>query len=68
MTEADAAFHIANNDECRETEALAALHRLCDAVDVNQLVSEFTVFPLTVAATAASAVSFWRSCHFGCLS
>ena len=48
MTEANTALLIADNDERREAEALAALHDLGDAVDVNELVDKFAValFPI----------------------
>ena len=40
MAEADTALAVADHDQRREAEALAALHRLGDAVDVDQLLDE----------------------------
>src|SRR5262249_12229634 len=44
MTETDAAFLIADDDERSKAEALTALHHFGDAVDVNEAVDELAVF------------------------
>jgi hypothetical protein len=54
MAEADPALAVADDDECREAEALAALHRLRDAVDVDQLLDQ--LFAAIVAPAAAATV------------
>ena len=61
MAEADPALAIANDDQRGEAEALAALHRLRNAVDVNQLLDQLfaAVFgaAATIVATTAIAVT-----------
>ena len=54
MTEADPALAIANDDERRKAEALAALDRLRDAVDVNQFLDQ--LFAAIVAAWTAATI------------
>jgi hypothetical protein len=60
VTEADAALLVAHDDECRETESLAALHHLGDAVDVDELVDHAAVTIIAVvtaiARTSASSL------------
>ena len=66
MTEADAALLVADDDECGETEAAAALHNLRNAIDVNQLVDEFVVALFAVIAistTATLATTAFFTCH-----
>jgi hypothetical protein len=53
VTEADPALAVADDDQSRKAEALAALHRLRDAVDVDQLLDQ--LFAAVVAAGAATA-------------
>ena len=55
-TEANAALLVANDDESCETEALAALHNLRHAVDVDQLVDELAVPLFTVVTVLAATV------------
>jgi hypothetical protein len=54
MTETDPALLVAYDDESRETETPAALHHLCDAVDMDQLVHKFAIALFPVVLT----------CHF----
>src|SRR5579885_38603 len=57
---ADAALLVADDDERREREALAALHHLGDAVDVDELVDDtagVALLALTLAALAAAAAA-----------
>ena len=49
MTEPDAAFLVADDDQRRKAEATAALHDFGDAVDVNELVDKFAVFVASIA-------------------
>src|SRR3569623_2236853 len=51
MPEADPALAVADDDERGEPEALAALHRLRNAIDVDQLLDQ--LFAAAVAAGAA---------------
>src|SRR5690606_25369917 len=53
VAEADTALAITDHDQRREAEALAALHRLRDAVDVDQLLDQFLAIILGTAATTA---------------
>jgi hypothetical protein len=53
MAEADPALLVADDDERGETETTAALHHLGDAVDVDELVDEFAVALVAIAASAA---------------
>ena len=55
MTEAGAALAVADHDQRGETEALAALHGLGDAVDVDELLDQLLA-AVIVAATAATAI------------
>src|SRR4051812_14065372 len=55
MAETGAALAVADHDQRGEAEALAALHRLRDAVDVDELLDE--VFAIVVAATATAIVA-----------
>ena len=54
VAEADAALLVADDDERGEAEALAALHHLGDAVDVDQLVHERIVAILAFTLTFTS--------------
>nr|GFC72483.1 hypothetical protein [Tanacetum cinerariifolium] len=56
MTKADPALAVAHDDQRREAEALAALHRLRDAVDVNQLLDQLLA-AIVAAGTAATIVT-----------
>ena len=58
MTEADLALLIADDHERRETEALAALHNLRDAVDVDELLGEIA-FAIVVAVPISGRIA----CH-----
>ena len=55
VAEADAALQVADDDERGKAEALAALHDLGDAIDVDELVRELALglFPVAIA-TAVS--------------
>ena len=55
VTETGAALAVADDDERREAEALAALHGLGDAVDVDELLDQLLA-AIIVAATAATTV------------
>ena len=55
MTEAGAALAVADDDQRGEAEALAALHRLGDAVDVDELLDQLLA-AVVVAATAATTI------------
>jgi hypothetical protein len=75
MTEADPALAVADDDECRKAKALAALHRLGNAVDVNELFDQLfaaviaaattiVATPATVAVTAtaiAAGTAAWAA-------
>src|SRR3712207_9027782 len=52
VAEARAALAVADDDERREAEALAALHGLGDAVDVDELLDELLAAFLVTAAAA----------------
>src|SRR6185369_3871814 len=56
MAEAGAALAVANDHERREAEALAALHRLGDAVDVDELLDQLLAAIVVAAAAATIAV------------
>ena len=60
VAEADAALLVADDHQRGEAEPPAALHHLGDAVDVDQLVDEFAVALLAVAA--APAFAFAATC------
>ena len=62
VAEADAAAQIADDDEGREAEALAALHDLRDAIDVNELVGELALDLFTIAI-ASAALFLGSTCH-----
>ena len=55
VTEAGAALAVADHDQRGEAEALAALHGLRDAVDVDELLDQLLA-AFVVAATAAATV------------
>src|SRR3712207_7794618 len=58
VAEARAALAVADDDERREAEALAALHGLGDAVDVDELLDELlAAFLVTVAAAIVVATA-----------
>ena len=60
VTEADAALLVADDDECRKAEALAALHHLGDAIDMHQLVDKLAV-PLFAVILAITALGTFLS-------
>src|SRR5207244_9142328 len=62
MTEARAALLVANHDQRRKAEALAALDDLRHAIDVDELVDELAVALLALPAPFASA-AFAFTCH-----
>ena len=62
MTEANATLLVAHNDECCEAKALAALHNLRHAIDVDELIDELTVALFPTAPVAATA-AFAFTCH-----
>jgi hypothetical protein len=55
MTEPSPALAVADNHKRRETEALAALHRFGDAVDVHELFDQLLATVVVAAAAASSA-------------
>ena len=55
MAESDTALLVADDDERRETEALAALDHLGHAVDVHELIDEFAVAVAIIAIAPAPA-------------
>jgi hypothetical protein len=55
MAEAGPALAVAHDDERREAEALAALHRLGNAIDVDELFDQLLA-AIVVAATAATTL------------
>jgi uncharacterized membrane protein len=58
MTEADTALAVADDDERCEAEALTALHRLRDAVDVDELFDQLlTTVVLRTTATIVTATT-----------
>src|SRR5690606_13011054 len=59
MAEADPALLIADHHQCRKAEALAALHHLSDAVDVDELVDELAI----ALVPSAIAAAFAFPCH-----
>ena len=56
VAEAGAALAVADHDQRREAEALAALHRLGDAVDVDELLDQLLAAVVVAAAAAAAAL------------
>jgi hypothetical protein len=60
MTETDTALAVADDDERGKAEALAALHRLRHAVDVDELFDQLFAAILALRATivAATAAAF----------
>jgi hypothetical protein len=56
VAEADPALFVADDHQRCEAEAASALHHLGHTVDVDQLVGEFTVALIPVAA-------MWFTCH-----
>src|ERR1700704_1340541 len=61
VAEPDPALLIADHDQRRKTEALAALDDLRHAIDVDELVDEFAVALFPAAPVAATAFAF--TCH-----
>jgi hypothetical protein len=59
VSEPDPALEVADDDERRKAEALAALHDLGDAIDVNELLGELALALLAIPA----AVSSLGTCH-----
>jgi hypothetical protein len=57
VAEAGAALAVADDDQSREAEALAALHRLGDAVDVDELLDQLLAAILVGIAAAAAVVA-----------
>src|SRR5688572_19289989 len=57
VAEAGPALAVADDDEGREAEALAALHRLGDAVDVDQFLDQLLAAVVVAAAAAAALVA-----------
>jgi hypothetical protein len=62
MTKTNAALLVANDDECCETEATAALDDLGDAVDRDKLVDEFAIALFTALAVVPLRPSFLCHC------
>src|SRR5207249_6835263 len=62
MAETDPALLIADHDQRRKAEALAALDDLRHAIDVDELVDELAVALLAIPAPFASA-AFAFTCH-----
>src|SRR6185437_13650291 len=61
VAEPDPALLIADDDEGRKTEALAALDDLRHTIDVDELVDELAVAFFPAAPVAATAFAF--TCH-----
>ena len=57
VAEAGPALAVADHDQRREAEALAALHRLRDAVDVDELLDQLLAAIVVAARTAAAVVA-----------
>lgn len=57
MTEADATLAVAHHDQSCKAEALAALHGLGDAVDVNELFDQLLTLVLVVVVAATTVVA-----------
>jgi hypothetical protein len=57
MTEADPALAVAHDDQRREAEALAALHRLRNAVNVDQLLDQLFAAIVLTGTTATTVVT-----------
>ena len=57
VTESDPTFLVADHDQSRKAEALAALHHLRNAIDVNELIDKFAI------ALVAITASVWITCH-----
>ena len=57
VAEAGPALAVADDDQSREAEALAALHRLGDAVDVDELLDQLLAAFVVAAAAAAAIVA-----------
>src|SRR5581483_9255771 len=66
VAEADAALLVADDDQRREAEALAALDHLGHTVDMHELVGELAVALLAIAL--AVPVSMRVASHGSCLS
>jgi hypothetical protein len=60
VTKANAAFLIADNNECGKTKPTSALHNFRDAIDVNQTVHKFAIALFSVA----TATTFTFTRHF----
>src|SRR3546814_8938256 len=60
MTEAGAALAIADDDERGETAALAALHGLGDAVDMDELLDELLALVVATAPAPTSVAQIGR--------
>src|SRR5262249_51817482 len=65
VAEADAALLIAHDHQRRKAEAPSTLHHLGHAVDVHELVNEFALALLPLAALPLSS---WFTCHRRLLS
>src|SRR3982075_3381858 len=61
VAESDPALLIADHDQRRKAEALAALDHLRHTIDVDELVDEFAVALFPAAPVAATAFAF--TCH-----
>src|SRR6202049_4186383 len=61
VAESDPALLIADHDQGRKAEALAALDHLRHTIDVDELVDEFAVAFFPAAPVAATAFAF--TCH-----
>jgi hypothetical protein len=61
VAESDPALLIADHDQRRKTEALAALDDLRHTIDVDELVDELAVAFFPAAPVAATAFAF--TCH-----
>ena len=61
MAESDPALLVADHDQRRKAEALAALDDLRHTIDVDELVDELAVAFFPAAPVAATAFAF--TCH-----
>src|SRR5206468_656975 len=57
VTETGAALAVADHDQRRKAEALAALHGLGDAVDVDELLDQLFAAVVVAATSAATVVA-----------
>jgi hypothetical protein len=65
MAKSNAALLVAHDNKCRKAEALAALHNLRNAIDVDELVDELAVaFLAVILAVSAPFATFFSHVFF----